>query len=222
MGFSLNGKDIKELYYGNIKISEAWLNGQKVYSSVPLVSGINYIFRDIDENGNLTLATGALEDASKITSIGDYGLYYAFRDCIGLTGSVSFPNLTSISDYGLNGAFNGCKGLTGSISFPNLISIGNNGLNSAFHSCTGLTEISFPSLTSIGAYGLTNAFNNCSGLTGSVSFPNLTSIGDYALGDAFYYCTGITEVHFKSSLSGNSECTASNMGCTNATVYFDL
>lgn len=142
MGFSLNGKAIKELYYGNIKISEAWLNGQKVYSSVPLVSGINYIFRDIDENGNLTLATGALEDASEITSIGDNGLDTAFYRCIRLTGSVSFPNLTSIGSKGLYYTFNGC--------------------------------------------------------------------------------TGITEIHFPASLSGNEQCTASKMGCTNATVYFDL
>ena len=53
-------------------------------------------------------------------------------------------------------------------------------------------------------------------------FSSITSIGNHGLQNAFYNCTGITEVHFKSSLSGNSECTASNMGCTNATVYFDL
>lgn len=169
MGFSLNGKDIKELYYGNVKLSEAWLNGQKVYTSIPLVSIINYMFRDIDENGNLTLATGELEDASEITEIGDNLFYYAFQNCTGLTGSVSFPNLTTIGDRGLS-----------------------------------------------------NAFYNCTGLTGSVSFPNLTTIGSNGLQYAFRNCTGITEVHFKSSLSGKSQCRASNMGCTNATVYFDL
>jgi hypothetical protein len=168
MGFSLNGKDIKELYYGNVKISEAWLNGQKVYSSVPLVSGINYMFRDIDANGKLTLATGELEDASEITSIGDNGLRYVFYHCEGVTG------------------------------------------------------VFFPNLTSIGTQGLRYGFNNCTGLRGSVSFPNLTSIDSNGLNKVFNGCNGITEVHFKSSLSGNSECTTSNMGCTNATVYFDL
>ena len=140
MSLHLNGNTIGDLYVGGTKVSEAWLNGQKVYSSVPPV--INYMFRDIDANGNLTSATGALEDASTLTQIGNYGLY--------------------------------------------------------------------------------NAFYNCTRLTGSISFPNLTSIGDYGLYCAFEKCTGITEVHFKSSLSGNSECTSSNMGCTNATVYFDL
>ena len=194
MSLHLNGNTISDLYVGGTKVSEAWLNGQKVYSSAPPV--INYMFRDIDADGNLTSATGALEDASKITQIGNYGLYNAFYNCTGLTGSISFPNLTSI---------------------------GNSGLYNAFHNCTRLTgSIPFPSLTSIGDYGLYDVFYNCTRLTGSISFPNLTSIGDNGLYCAFEKCTGITEVHFKSSLSGNSECTSSNMGCTNATVYFDL
>ena len=196
MSLHLNGNTIGDLYVSGTKVGEAWLNGQKVYSSVPPVSSINYLFRDIDADGNLTLATGALEDASKITKIGNYGLSYAFYSCTGLTGSISFPKLTSIGDSGLYYAFYDCTGLTGSISFP--------------------------SLTSIGDFGLNSTFKNCTGLTGSISFPSLTSIGNRGLQTAFDDCTGLTEVHFKSSLSGNSECTASNMGCTNATVYFDL
>ena len=75
---------------------------------------------------------------------------------------------------------------------------------------------------SISASGLVSAFYNCTGLTGSVSFPKLTSIGSDGLRYAFYNCKGLTEVHFPAALSGNSQCTASNMGCSNATVYFDL
>ena len=194
MSLHLNGNTIGDLYVGGTKVGEAWLNGQKVYSSAPPV--INYMFRDIDADGNLTLATGALEDASKITVIANYGLSYAFYRCVGLTGSISFPSLTSIGDYGLYITFYNCTRLTGSVSFPSLTSIGNFGLNAAFSGCTRLT--------------------------GSISFPNLTTIGESALYLAFNNCTGITEVHFKASLSGNSQCTSSNMGCTNATVYFDL
>ena len=192
MSLHLNGNTIGD--FGGTKVGEAWLNGQKVYSSASSV--INYMFRDIDANGNLTSATGALEDASEITQIGDYELANVFYMCRGLTGSVSFPNLTSIGDYGLYNGFFMCSGLTGKISFPNL--------------------------TSIGTSGLSYAFYGCSGLTGKISFPSLTSIGTSGLVDVFYNCKGITEVHFKSSLSGNSECTASNMGCTRARVYFDL
>ena len=148
MCFYLIGNTIGDMYVGGTKVGEAWINGQKVYSSAPPFVGIKYLFRDIDANGNLTQATGALENASKITQIGYYGLYSAFPYCPGLTGSVSFPNLTSIGDHGLFNAFSHCTGLTGSISFPKL--------------------------TSIDYQGLGNTFKNCTGLTGSVSFPNLT------------------------------------------------
>ena len=87
---------------------------------------------------------------------------------------------------------------------------------------TGKALPDFSPITSIGKFGFQYAFYSCTGLTGSISFPSLTSIGNHGLQNAFYNCTGITEVHFKSSLSGNSECTASNMGCTNATIYFNL
>ena len=141
-----------------------------------------------------------------------------------ITGKVlpDFSPITSIGVRGLENAFYKCAGLTGSISFPSLTSIGERGLENAFNDCTGLTNISFPSLTSIGERGLYYAFYDCTGLTGSISFPSLTSIGDRGLYYTFKYCTGITEIHFKSSLSGNSECTASNMGCNNDAVYFDL
>lgn len=107
--------------------------------------------------------------------------------------------------------------------FSPITSIGEDGLTYAFSNCTGLTgNVSFSNLTSIGPYGLRYAFQYCPGLTGSVSFPKLTTIGSSGLQYAFRNCTGITEVHFKSSLSGNYQCRTSYMGCTNATIYFDL
>ena len=99
--------------------------------------------------------------------------------------------------------------------------VGAFGLYRAFYDCTGLTSVSFPNLTYIDEYGLEYAFYGCTGLT-SVSFPSLTVVGEYGLDYAFYGCTGLKEIHFKSSLSGDPQCTASNMGCTNATIYFDL
>ena len=159
----------------------------------------------------------------EVKRIDGNALSSAFRGCTGLTGSVSFPALTSIGVGGLYYAFYSCTGLTGSVSFPALTSIGDYGLYYAFYSCKGLKgPVSFPALTSIGYQGLSSAFYDCTGLTGTVSFPALTSIGYQGLYYAFGGCTGITEVHFKASLSGNSQCAASYLGCANATVYFDL
>ena len=133
-----------------------------------------------------------------------------------------YNSVTSIGAHGLKSAFYICKGWTGSISFPSLTSIGISGLSWAFRGCTGLTSVSFPSLTSISGDGLYYTFYSCTGLTGSISFPNLTDIGESGLYCAFYGCTGLKEVHFKSSLSSNSQCTASYMGCSGVTIYFDL
>ena len=155
----------------------------------------------------------------KLSSIGEYGLYYAFYGCTGLT-SVSFLKLSSIGEYGLYYAFSNCTALT-SVSFPELSSVSSYGLNCAFYECTGLTSVSFPKLTTIGGKGLYYAFSSCTGLT-SVSFPELTTVSSYGLEYAFNRCTNLKEVHFHYSLEGNSECTVSNMGCSNATVYFDL
>ena len=146
------------------------------------------------------------------------------------TGSMTTDSLNemlagvaNVGSGGLESAFYGCAGLTGSVSFPELTSVGYYGLYCTFYNCAGLTgSVSFPKLSSVGDYGIEYAFSGCTGLTGSVSFPVLTSVGSNGLSYAFQNCTGLTEVHFPAALSGNSQCTASNMGCSNATVYFDL
>lgn len=135
------------------------------------------------------------------------------------------PKLTKIKRikfYGLYRIFCSCSALTGRVSFPNLTYIESDGLEESFLNCINLKSISFPKLTTIERMGLYFAFAGCTGLTGSVSFPSLTTVSGWGLYNTFRDCTGITEVHFKSSLSGNTQFTASNMGCTNATIYFDL
>ena len=187
--------------------------------------GLYYAFQNCTELTSVSFP--------ELVSVGAEGLYYAFSGCTGLTGSVSFPALSVVSggnqddDGGLHYAFRNCTGLT-SVSFPKLATVGSGGLYYAFSGCTGLTSVSFPELTSIGSGsrkfkrgGLGYAFSGCTGLT-SVSFPKLTSVAERCLSGAFSGCTSLVEVHFPAALSGNSYCTADYMGCTNATVYFDL
>ena len=72
-----------------------------------------------------------------------------------------FDDATSVDSYGLYMAFYNCTGITGSISFPELTSIDNYGLYDAFYNCTGITELHFRSdmQSTIGSnkYGATNA-----------------------------------------------------------------
>ena len=183
-----------------------------------------------------------------LTSIGNYGMYYAFQNCTSIT-SVSFPALTSIGDYGMQYAFQNCSGIT-SASFPVLASIGQGAMNYAFQNCSGITSVSFPALTSIGDYGMQYAFQNCSGIT-SASFPVLASIGQGAMNYAFRNCEklesisfpeltqvtspfnnytfngcdALTEIHFRADMQATIEALsgyADKFGATNATIYFDL
>ena len=171
--------------------------------------------------GNFRVAINREKGQEYLSLIADN--FYTFED--GVLNCTNNPTITKcniheVGAYGLGYAFHECTGLT-SVSFPSLTSIGDHGLYYALCDCTGLTSVSFPNLTSIGDSGLGYAFYGCTGLT-SVSFPSLTSIDDSGLDYAFYNCTRLKEVHFKSSLSGNFQCTTSYMGCTNATIYFDL
>ena len=153
----------------------------------------------LDKNGNLTTWQGKLTGVfDEIKTIGSGSLYYAFYNCTGITGSVSFPALTTI---------------------------GSSGLQHAFYGCIGITSISFPALTTIDSYGLYYAFRGCTGITGSISFPALTTIGSSGLADAFRVCTGITELHFRADAKSIIEAAggySSKFGASNATIYFDL
>ena len=138
---------------------------------------------------------------SEAINVGDYGLYFAFQNCAGLT-SVDLSDLTTISGYyGMSYAFYDCKGLT-SVDLSNLTTVrGYYGMSNAFQNCTSLQVLSFPSLTSTSFGSYTNQFSNMlSGVTG---------------------CT----VHFPSNLQaviGSWSSVTSGFGGTNTTVLFDL
>ncbi len=135
---------------------------------------------------------------SNATDVGMYALYYAFRDCTGLT-SVDLSSLTTISGYyGLNNAFYRCTGLT-SVDLSALTTVsGNNALSYTFYGCTGLTSVSFPSLTTVsGDYVLQMAFQNCTGLTSVDLSALITVSGSAVFTMAFYGCTGLTDIYFR-------------------------
>ena len=111
MGIVKNSSNISEVNINNKNISEIYYGNTLVYSSVPKIAEV--VFRDIDENDNLTQATGSLDGLfNNIKTIDMYGLYYAFYNCTGITGNISFPALTTVNSNGLFFAFYGCTGIT--------------------------------------------------------------------------------------------------------------
>lgn len=162
-------------------------------------------------------------DFPELETIGRYSMAEIFSGCSSII-SANFPKLTTIGYCGMNKAFSECYNLK-SICFQNLTTIGENGmLNFLGYGNTEknkeLTHISFPKLKSIGKSGLFESFYTCINLV-SVSFPELISVDEGGLWHTFKN-TSLKEIHFDYTLEGNTECTASNMGCNDATVYFDL
>lgn len=190
---------------------------------------------------------GELEPFVIFNGVADYGFYYAFRNCTGITGVIDFSMCNgSTGNHSFEGAFIKCTGLTG-FNFDKIESAYDYAFKSSFENCTGLTEVIFPKMTRAFTYSFYQCFRNCSNIT-TVSFPLLREIyqnafettfngcnkiksisfpsATYILTDAFknMFSSGNTveEIHFKESMAGNVECTASKMGCPNATFYFDL
>ena len=137
-----------------------------------------------------------------------------------LTGT-EFSGISSVGDYGLQYAFYGCSDLTGTFDLSSLTSVGGSGLNNAFYGCSGLTSVDLSSLTSVGGSGLQYAFRGCTKLT-SVDFSSLKTItGNNSLRYLFYGCTAITDVYFRALTTtsfGNVNAFTNMMQSTGTTV----
>ena len=202
MGIDVGSNSIAEIYYGNNAISEVYYGNDLVWSAN--VPDVNYIFRDIDSNGKLTVATGNLDSADDIKKLKTRGLSYAFYNSSGLTGSVVFNNLTIINKaYVFYRTFYQCSNIT-SVSFPNLQEIsGGSGLYSCFENCAGITSVSFPKLETLSQnYAMGRAFYGCRSLT-TVSFPKLSTILFESLYETFRLCTNLTSLSFPALHSGS-------------------
>ena len=143
MGIDVGSNSIAEIYYGNNAISEVYYGNDLVWSAN--VPDVNYIFRDIDSNGNLTLATGNLEDASELKKIGATGMYCAFHMNTGITGKVDLSYIKTVGISGLNTAFSYCSGIT-EVDMSNLDNVeGNYALQDAFYT-SGITKVNLSKL----------------------------------------------------------------------------
>lgn len=128
-----------------------------------------------------------------VTAIGEQ----AFKDCSGLTGTLTIPS--TVTTIG-NGAFQGCSGFTGTLTIPSSVtSIG----IWAFSSCSGFTGIvvengnpQYDSRNNCNA--IINASNTLVAGCQNTVIPNtVTTIGD----GAFKGCTTLTSVTIPTSVT---------------------
>ena len=100
---------------------------------------------------------------TNLTSIGDYGLEYAFNNCSSLT-SVELPSTPiPVGTYGCREAFS--KSGIKTVENLNLSGIGQYGCQGMFLSCADLEKVDGLSVESLSAYALSGMFANCSSLT---------------------------------------------------------
>lgn len=210
---------------GTLPQTQNLANMPAAINSIPSGGGGNIPNYQI-VNGVLSKKTSTYNltgsEFSGATSIGNFGLYFAFYRCIGLTGSLDLSSVTSIGNFGLHSAFYNCTGVTNA-DLSSVTSIGNNGMQNAFYGCTGLTGgVDLSSVTSIRDYGLYSAFNDCTGIK-SVDLSSVTSIGMSGMDSAFYGCTGIINVNLSSVTSiGSSGMSSAFQRCTGLTdLYFN-
>ena len=147
-----------------------YVGSQRVCPTVRIVEGGAFegIPREVI-NGKFSMPTiNTFSLPSGVIDIGDYALYYAFRNCTGLT-SIDLLSLTTISgSYAMDHAFYGCTGLAGTLDLSSLTTIsGSSAMSLAFYGCIKLTSVDLSSLTTISSdnNAMYYAFQRCPGLT---------------------------------------------------------
>ena len=149
-------------------------------------TSIVYTITKIENNAFNTRPglTGNLTIGASVTSIG----YYAFFNCLGLHGTLTFSGPSSLVTIGFQ-AFYHCSFLTGSLAIPATVtSIGNN----AFDSCTGLNgTLMFDAPSLLKSIG-DNAFLFCN-ISGSITIPDGVTYIGY---QAFNNCSLISNYIF--------------------------
>lgn len=198
MTLDVGTKTIGEIYYGDYAISEVWKGDDLVWSAY--APDVNFIFRDIDDNGVLGSATGSLESASEITKIGNYGLAFAFY-YQPIVGEVNLSNVVSVRDYGLYNAFyansTSPNGIT-SVRLDNLKSVGTSALDHTFCYNSSLTNVNVSTIETISSsYAFRYAFEDCTNLS-MIDFSNLTQIiGCQRVFEyTFFNCSNLETISF--------------------------
>ena len=152
-----------------------------------LLTAGKFCDRNIDINVNVESSGGTeIEDAfitgtlsgdyrnDRVTTVGQYGLYYK-KNLV----NIDLPSVVSIGDY----AMANCHSLI-SINIPNIETIG----TSAFSSCWSLSSINLETVKKIS----TNAFSGCWKFPSTISLPLLT----YIDARAFQNCRLLSRADF--------------------------
>lgn len=120
-------------------------------------------------NGDTYLVNAGVNFGS-VTSIGNNGCVYMYRNCTSLTTPSDFSSVTSIDSDGCSLMYGGCTSLTTGGDLSSITSVQRGGLAGFYLGCTSLTKVTTPNVSSWDTYAFNNWLENTAA-TGVVRKP---------------------------------------------------
>lgn len=151
-----------QLYLGNNSISTVTINSPE------------YCVEKINDNGTLRNNTKSLINLDGISTIGSYGLAYAYANSETLTTAPDFSNIKHIESNGCYQTFCDCTNLE-SIDLSSLEIIDGSGCYSMLQRCNKLTSLDLHNLYYVDGSGCYNMVQNCKNLE-SIDLSNVMGV----------------------------------------------
>ena len=189
MSMYIDGKKVTAMYWGGLKIREAWYEGKRVFSGRPVevmpptpgtYDARNWLRAKLTEYGEdyRTVEEIPFEiDSSQVTNMS-----YMFHGCSSLT---SVPDMDTSRVTNMSGMFRGCSSLT---SVPDMDTSQVTDMSPMFYGCSSLTSV--PDMDTSRVTNMSSMFYGCSSLT-TVSDMHTSNASDVSR--MFYGCSSLTD-----------------------------
>ena len=164
MSIHIDGKRIMAMYWGGLKIREAWYGGERVFSGKPVevmpptpgkLDARDWLRAKLTEYGEDYRTVEELPfeiDSSQVTNMSSM-----FYRCSSLT---SVPDMETSKVTNMNSMFNYCSSLT---AVPDMDTSQVTNMSSMFNGCSSLTTV--PDMHTSNASDVSRMFYSCSSLT---------------------------------------------------------
>ena len=190
MSMHIDGKKVTAMYWGGLKIREAWYEGQRVFSGKPVeVMPPTPNWYDAQDwlRGRLTEYGESYQTVKEIPFEIDTGessnLDSMFRGCSSLT---TVPDMDTRQVTNMLYMFNGCSSLT---TVPPMDTSQVTNMDGMFNGCSSLTTV--PDMDTSKVTNMSGMFSNCHALT---SVPDMDTSQATDTSSMFYGCSSLTTV----------------------------
>ena len=189
MSMHIDGKKVTAMYWGGLKIREAWYGGERVFSGKPVeVMPPTPNWYDAQDwlRGRLTEYGESYQTVKEIPFEIDTGessnLDSMFRGCSSLTTA---PAMDTSQVTDMRSMFRGCSSLT---TVPDMDTRNVTSMLSMFRGCSSLTTV--PDMDTSQVMSMQSMFYDCSSLT---TVPDMDTRNVTLMNDMFRNCSSLTD-----------------------------